>query len=164
MIFIVNKYYCGFLFKQVADGYYELGQDFVTVLGVLILFAVCNNMVCAIRNGEATFQQSYCCLAYCFMPYIFLKPAVFLLSHVLTNNEAFLISMLNFIMTAGTAVLVVVMIREIQCYTYKETLISIALTAFTMLVVVVAGIIVFALVKQVSDFLVAIYKEGYYRG
>lgn len=164
LIFVVNKYYCGFLFKQVADGVYELGQDFVMVLGALFLFVVCNNMVCAIRNGEATFQQSYCCLAYCFMPYIFLKPAAFFLSHVLTNNEAFVISMLNFIITAGTAVLVVVMIREIQCYTYKETLISIALTAFTMLVVVVAGIIVFALVKQVSDFLVAIYKEGYYRG
>ena len=164
LIFVVNKYYCGFLFKQVSDGEYDLIWDVVSVLGVLLLFVICNNMVCAIRNGEATFRQSYCCLAYCFMPYIFLKPVVFILSHVLTNNEAFLISMLNFIMVAGTAVLVTVMIREIQCYTYKETFISIALTAFTMLVVVVAGIIVFALVKQVSDFLVAIYKEGYYRG
>ena len=55
-------------------------------------------------------------------------------------------------------------IREIQCYTYKETFVSIFLTLFTMLVIVAAGIIIFALIRQVVDFLVAIFKEGYYRG
>ena len=164
LIYTVNKYCCGFLFKTVADGYYDLVQDMVLVPGAMLLFVICNNMVCAIRNGEATFRQNYCCFAYCFMPYLFLKPAVFVLSHVLTYNEAFLISMLNFVMAAGSIILITVMIREIQCYTYKETFVSIFLTLFTMLVVVAAGIIVFALIRQVLDFLVAIFKEGYYRG
>lgn len=164
LIYTVNKYGSGFLFKSVADGTYHLFQDMVLVPGVMLLFVICNNMVCTIRNGEATFRQNYCSFAYCFMPYIFLKPVVFLLSHVLTHNEAFLISMLNFVMTAGTVVLITVMIREIQCYTYRETFISIFLTLFTMLVVVAAGIIVFALIRQVMDFLAAIFKEGYYRG
>ena len=164
LIYVVNKYCCGFLFKSVADGYYDLVQDIVLVLGLMLLFVMCNNMVCAIRDGEATFRQNYCCFAYCFMPYLFLKPVAFLLSHVLTYNESFLISMLNFVMAAGSIILITVMIREIQCYTYKETFVSIFLTLFTMLVIVAAGIIIFALIRQVVDFLVAIFKEGYYRG
>lgn len=164
VIFVVNKYACGFLFKTVSDGQYDLGGDLVKVLGVMLLFVICNNMICSIRDGEANLKQSYCSFAYCFMPYIFLKPAAFVLSHVLTFNEAFLITMLNFIMIAGTAVLIVVMIREIQCYTYKETFVSILLTLFTMLVIVAAGIIIFALIKQVFDFIIGIFKEGYYRG
>lgn len=164
LIYTVNKYCCGFLFKTVADGYYDLVQDTVLVPGAMLLFVICNNMVCAIRNGEATFRQNYCCFACCFMPYLFLKPVVFVLSHMLTYNETFLISMLNFVMAAGSIILITVMIREIQCYTYKETFVSIFLTLFTMLVLVAAGIIVFALIRQVLDFLVAIFKEGYYRG
>ena len=164
LIYVVNKYCCGFLFKTVADGYYDLVQDVVLVLGLMLLFVICNNMVCAIRDGEATFRQNYCCFAYCFMPYLFLKPVAFLLSHVLTYNESFLISMLSFVMAAGSIILITVMIREIQCYTYKETFVSIFLTLFTMLVIVAAGIIIFALIRQVADFLVAIFKEVYYRG
>lgn len=164
VIFVVNKYACGFLFKTVSDGQYDLGGDLAKVIGLMLLFVICNNMICSIRDGEANLKQSYCSFAYCFMPYIFLKPVAFVLSHVLTFNEAFLITMLNFIMIAGTIVLIVVMIREIQCYTYKETFVSILLTLFTMLVIVAAGVIIFALIKQVFDFIVGIFKEGYYRG
>ncbi|MCR5753274.1 MAG: YIP1 family protein [Acetatifactor sp.] len=163
-IYVVNKYYCGFLFKGIPDGEYDLLGDVLKVPGLMLLFVICCNMICSIRDGEATFKQTYMAFAYCFMPYIFLKPAAFLLSHVLTYNETFLITFLNFTMTAGTLALIVVMIREIQCFSYKETFINILLTLFTMLVLVAAGVIVFALFKQVVDFVIGIYKEGYYRG
>lgn len=87
VIYIVNKYYCGFLFKEIPDGQYDIVGDIVKVLGVMLLFVICNNLVCSIRDGEATLKQNYCSFAYCFMPYIFLKPIAFVLSHVLTYNE-----------------------------------------------------------------------------
>ncbi len=164
LIFVVNKYASGFLFKTVPDGQYDIGGDLVRTLGVMLLFVVCNHMICSIRDGEATLKQNYCAFIYCFMPYLFLKPVAFLLSHVLTYNESFLISMLNFIMVAGTGILIYFCIKEIQCYTYRETFVSIFLTLFTMLIVAAAGFILFALMKQVGDFLVGIYKEVYYRG
>jgi len=164
VIYLINKYYCGFLFKLIPDGEYDLLGDFLKVPGLMLLFVICCNMICSIRDGEATFKQTYLSFAYCFMPYIFLKPVVFVLSHVLTYNETFLITFLNFIMTAGTLILIVVMIREIQCFSYKETFINILLTLFTMLILVAAGVILFALFKQVIDFVIGIYKEGYYRG
>ena len=164
LIFVINKYACGFLFKDVPDGQYDIGGDLVRTLGVMLLFVVCSHMICSIRDGEATLKQNYCSFVYCFMPYLFLKPLVFVLSHVLTYNEQFLIGMLNFIIVAGTGILIYFMVKEIQCYTYKETFISIFLTLFTMLVLVAAGFILFALMKQVGDFIVGIYKEVYYRG
>ncbi len=163
-IYLVNKYYSGFLFKSVADGQYDLVADIAMVPGLMLLFVMCCNMICSVRDGEATLKTMYISFAYCFMPYIFLKPPVFVLSHVLTYNESFLISLLNFLIVAGTGILIVVMIRENQCYSYKETIVNILLTLFTMLVVIVAAIILFALFKQVIDFVIGIFKEGYYRG
>ena len=164
VIYVINKYYCGFLFKEIPDGQYDLLTDILMVPGLMILFVICCNMICSIRDGEATFKQTYLSFMYCFMPYIFLKPVVFILSHILTYNEAFLITLLNFIITAGTIILIVVMVRETQCFSYKETFINIFLTLFTMAVIIAAGVIIFALFKQVIDFVTAIFKEGYYRG
>ena len=67
-------------------------------------------------------------------------------------------------MVAGTGILIYFCIKEIQCYTYRETFISIFLTLFTMLIVAAAGFILFALMRQVWDFAIGIYKEVYYRG
>lgn len=164
LLFLAGKYGSGFLFKAVPDGQYDLGGDLVRTLGVMLLFVVCSHMICSIRDGEATLKQNYCAFIYCFMPYLFLKPAALALSHVLTYNESFLISMLNFIMVAGTGILIYFCIKEIQCYTYRETFVSIFLTLFTMLIVAAAGFILFALMRQVGDFLIGIYKEVYYRG
>ncbi len=164
ILYVVEKYYSGFLFKRVMDDYYEIGTDFIMVSGFFLLSMICSNMICSIHDGEGSFKNVYCSYAYCLAPYLFLKPVVILLSHVLTYNESFIIAFLNFIIYAGMAVLVVVMIKEIQAYSFKQTFKSILLTVFTMLIILAAGIILFALVKQVMDFIVSIIKEGYYRG
>lgn len=164
IIYISNKYYSGFLFKTVEEGYFELGTDLIYIFGLIALCLICTNLICSIKDGEGSFRNIYCALAYCLMPYLFLKPVVIVLSHVLTYNESFIISFINFIIYAGIAIFVVIMIKEIQAYTLKETLRCIFLAAFTMIILLAAGFILFALIKQVADFIVSIFKEGYYRG
>ncbi|MDF2586492.1 MAG: hypothetical protein K0S41_333 [Anaerocolumna sp.] len=164
IIYVINKYYSGFLFKTVEDGFYEIGTDFIFVFGLLALFLICNNLICSIKDGEGSFKNIYCSVAYCLMPYIMLKPIVILLSHVLTFNESFIISFFNFFIFAAIAIFIIIMIKEIQAYTVKETFRSIFLTAFTMIILLAAGFILFALIKQVMDFVVSIFKEVYYRG
>jgi hypothetical protein len=163
-VYVTDKYGSGFLFKKVEDGFYELGTDFIFVFGFIFLCILCSNLICSIRDGEGSFQNIYCSFAYCMMPYLFLKPVVIVLSHILTYNEAFLISFINFIIYAAIAVFIVIMIKEIQAYSLKETFRSIFLTLFAMLILLAAGFIMFALIKQVLDFIIAIFKEGYYRG
>ncbi len=164
VIYVINKYYSGFLFKNVIDGYYELGTDFLTVFGFFLLSMVCCNMICSIQDGEGSFQNIYNAYAYCLAPYIFLKPVCIILSHMLTFNEGFIIKFLNFFIFAGMAILITVMIKEIQAYSYKKTFKCILLTVFTMLLVLAAGFILMALINQVIDFVVSLVKEGYYRG
>lgn len=163
VVYVINKYYSGFLFKTVPDGRYDLVSDIFYVLGAFGLVVICNNLICSIRDGEGKLRDVYCSLAYAVMPYIFLKPVVIILSHVLTYNEGFLIRLLNFIIYASIAVLVIVMIKEIQNYTLRETFKNIALTLFTMLIFIITAVIFTALINQVVDFVKSIVKEVHYR-
>ena len=160
IIYIVNKYACGFLFKAVQDGQYEVGTDLVVVLGGIALFLIACNLICSIREGEGTFKQMYCGLAYALGPYIVLKPINFLLSFVLTYNEAFIITVLDLLAIAGCLVLIIMMVKTLQNYTFTETFIALALTLFTMLMIVVAGVIAIALIAQLWEFLAAVWKEA----
>ncbi|WZL78946.1 YIP1 family protein [Eubacteriales bacterium mix99] len=163
ILYVADKYFSGFLFKRVQEGRFELGMDVALVFGIFFLFILCNYLVSSIRDGEGKLKDIYCSLAYATMPYLVLKPVVILLSHVLTQNEAFLIGLLNFIVVLAMAILIVVMVREIQNYSWRETFQNIGLTLFTMFLFIVAGVIIFALIHQVVDFVVSIWKEVSYR-
>ncbi len=160
VIYIVNKYACGFLFKTVQDGRFEVGMDLTVLIGGIALFLIACNLICSIRDGEGTFKQMYCGFACALGPYILLKPVAFALSFVLTYNEAFIITMLDLAALALCLMLVVMMVKSLQNYTFRETFAALLLTLFTMLMIVIALVIAAALVAQLWEFITAIWKEA----
>lgn len=160
VIYIVNKYACGFLFKSVEDGYYEVGTDLLILIGGIILFLVACNLICSIRDGEGTFKQMYCGFAYALGPYIMLKPVSFILSFVLTYNEAFIITLIDLIALGLCLMLVVMMVKTLQEYNFRKTFASLLLTLFTMLMIVIAIVIALALIAQLWEFITSVWKEA----
>ncbi len=160
LLYLVNKYACGFLFKGVQDGHYEVASDAAAVLGGLLLFLTACNLICSIRDGEGTFKQMYCGLAYALTPYILLTPIAFGLSFILTYNEAFLITLLNILSLSGCFVLILMMVKTLQNYSFRETAAALLLTLFTMLMIVIALVIAAALIAQLWEFLAGVWKEA----
>ncbi len=160
IIYMVNKYACGFLFKTIQDGRYEVGTDLALVMGGITLFLIALNLICSIREGEGTFKQMYCGLAYAMTPYILLKPLNFVLSFVLTYNEAFVMTCLDVLAIAGCLILIVMMVKTIQNYSFRETVAALLLTLFTMLMILIALVIAVALVAQLWEFISAVWKEA----
>ncbi len=159
-LYEINKYYSGFLFKTAVDGRFDFAGDIALVLGVIALFLVSCNLICSIQEGEGTFKQLYCSLAYALAPYLLFKPLVIVLSFVLTYNEAFILTLMNGLIVGGCLVMIVLMVREIQSYTYKKSFGVLLLTAVTMLLVVVAGAIALSLLMQLWEFLYGLWREA----
>ena len=87
--FVINKYLCGFLQKTVREGRYEILSDIGTILIVMFAVTACNYLVCTINEGEGTVKKIYTYFCYSLLPYILFTPVIFVLSHVLTENEQF---------------------------------------------------------------------------
>lgn len=160
LIFIINKYACGFLFKTVQDGQFEVGMDLVVLIGGIALFLIACNLICSIRDGEGTFKQMYCSFAYALGPYVMIKPITFALSFVLTYNEAFIITLLDLAAICLCLMLVVMMVKSLQNYSFTETFVALLLTLFTMLMIIIAMVIAAALVAQLWEFITAVWKEA----
>ena len=161
--YIVNKYLCGFLFKNVREGRYEIFSDIGTILIVVVALTACNYLVCTINEGEGTVKKIYTYFCYSLLPYVALTPVSFIVSHVITTNEEFLITLINVIMYAWILVLGILGIKEVNNYTGKETAKIIGLTIFTILIVALLVFIIYVLWAQVFEFVSAIFGEVVYR-
>lgn len=161
--FVINKYLCGFLQKTVREGRYELGSDIGAIIVVVFAVTVCNYLICTINEGEGTVKKIYTYFCYSLMPYLILTPVSFVLSHVLTTNEQFLITLCNFIMIAWVIILGILAIKEVNNYTAGETFKIICLTIFCIFIMAILIFIVYVLWAQVIQFIQAIYGEVVYR-
>lgn len=161
--YTINKYLCGFLQKTVMEGQFDIFSDVGMIIVVIVAITSCNYLVCTINDGEGTVKKIYTYFCYCLMPYIMLTPVSFALSHILTYNEQFLITLVNFIMVCWVLVLAILGIKEVNNYTAKETVKVICLTLFTILIISLLIFIIYVLWSQVFQFIRAIFGEVVYR-
>ena len=162
-LYVANKYFAGFLFKRTPDGYYELLDDFLMVFGAFLLLTICCYLVCTITDGEARFRDIVISAAYALIPMIVFMPIKLVLSNVLTYNEEFFITMIDFVSIGWTALLIVLMLMYQNDYTLKQTFKTIFLTLFCVLVVVALVVVLYMLISQLVDFITSIYGEVVYR-
>lgn len=163
IIYLIDRYASGFLFKRVVDGSYDIFTDVFYILAVFTLMTICSYLVCTINDGEGTFKQIYCSFIYSLGPYIVLKPFIIILSNVVTINEMFLIKFSNVCLYAWIIVLIFMSIKEINNYSVMETVKIILLTIFCALIAVLLLFILYVLVSQVVDYVQALYGEVVYR-
>lgn len=162
-VIVLNKYYAGFLFKQVPDGYFNLLGDFLTVFGVFVLLVICCYLVCTINEGEATFKSLFIGAAYSLIPMMIALPVMFALSHVVSYNESVFISLVKVLAYGWTGVLLFLSIMYLNDYSIKKTLWTILLTAFTALITVALLFVVYVLISQLIDFISSVFGEVVYR-
>ncbi len=162
-MYIINKYFCGFLMKTVREGSFDVLSDIGMILLALLLVVVCNYLMCTINDGEGKLKEIYCSIIYSFAPFIVFTPVIFLLSHAVTENEQFFVTFGRLFMFSWIAVLAFISVKEINDYAVKETVKIIALTAFTILIVCLLAFIIYVLWAQVIDFVQQIPREVVYK-
>ena len=163
VFFIINKYFCGFLVKQVREGSYDILSDIGTIILVLLIVVGCNYLMCTINEGEGKLRAIYCGFIYSAGPYLVLMPIIFALSHVVTYNEIFFVQFGYFLMGCWIVALEFITVKELNDYSVKDTIKIILLTAFTILIVLLLAFIIYVLWSQVFDFISSLIGEVVYR-
>lgn len=163
LVFVINKYYCGFLLRTIREARYTIPNDVLTIVGVFVALTACCYLMCTINDGEGSFKRLFCGFAFALTPYILFEPICTLLSNVITYNEVFLIGFGQIFIYSWCVVLLFLTIKEVNNYTVAETIKIIFLTAFTVLILALLVFIIYVLFKQIIDFVSAVAGEVAYR-
>lgn len=127
------------------------------------LFVLASYMVSEINNGEGTFRKMFAGMAYAMIPFICLPPVITLLTHVLTQSEAFLVSFGMLLAVAWTAILVLLSIKEIHNYGFGQVALNVVLALFLMIVMIFVGSLIGMFWDTVLDTVASVVKEVIYR-
>ena len=161
IVYLLDTYLSGFLFRNHSVG--NVLQQVGLVSVIFFLFVSANYLVSTFSDGEGRFKDVFVMSAYALIPFILFIPIMTVVSHFLTYNEAFIYSFYHQIVTYYTVFLFIYTLKEVHNYTLFETIKSIALIVFGMLIMVLMGLLIYAFIGQVWDFVVSIIKEVIYR-
>jgi hypothetical protein len=124
-----------------------------------MVFTICNYLVTSITDGNGTMKDIFVLLMYSLAPLIIGLISIIILSHFLTETEAFFLDVILYV-SAGWSVLLVGMgMIEIQGYSFKSLIASILLTVLLMIIIILVLLIIFVMSQELVDFIKLIVQE-----
>jgi len=158
MVYITSR---GFIlqYTDIVD------MDFVVIVGgffgLFTMFIVSNYLVTSIKDGEGGIKDIFKLVSYGLFPLTVTLFGVTLLTHVVTQNEIFLV---NFALTAGgiwAGVVLWLGFQETHNYSFRATLSSLIITVLFMLIILVVLFNLTVLFDGIVSFIESISSEVY---
>ena len=163
VLYVLERYFSGFLFRTVPEGQYDLVGDAAFIAVIVGLPIICCYLVSTITDGEASFKQLFVGIIYSFAPLFLLKPLVIVMGNVLTLNEAFFIGFTNFIAYTWTAVLIFLAIKNLNDYDFPKAFKTVFLAIFVTVILAMILFILYVLILQVANFGTSVTREAVFR-
>src|SRR5690606_28983184 len=149
IVYIIWIYESNFQFNFFIPAQINFFEQVMTIFVPLGLWVLANYLVSTIRDGEGRLSDVFQGTAYTLIPLIFTLPLLTILSHVLTQNEAFIYDFIMFTGFALFGIYIIFMVKEIHFYDMGPTLGNILITIFTAIMILVFVAIVYMLFSEI---------------
>lgn len=153
----------GFQFGVSYDKTFNIIPYLVRSVVLFAVWVVGNWSVCTLLDGEGTMKNICIYSAYSLVPYIAQLFINVILSHILIQDEAVFMEVIQIIGTGWTVILLFSAIKSVHQYSVSKTVFAIILTVTAMLIMLFLLVLLLSLVQQIVIFLSTIYTELSYR-
>jgi tetratricopeptide (TPR) repeat protein len=161
LTYLFSAYGSSFLFRNPFLG--NILSESTFTIGIFLLFVFVNYLVSTFFDGEGSFKTVFIISCYAFIPSIVLMFPLTLLTYVLTINEVFIYNLFNYVIISWTLLLLILSIKEVHNYSFWETIFSILLIIFGIIIIIILGLLIYSFLGQLFDFIISIIKEVSYR-
>ena len=160
---VLNVIGAGFLYTDTLLRNYNSLYTLGSTAGLLVLWSVCNWLVCSMFSGKGTLREVYTATAYALVPWVLFQLVRVLLTRFLPLSTSGLIGALTTVMLLYTFFLVAVATMKMHEYDFFQFLLTGLVTIFFMILVVFILFLCAILISQFFTFLVSVYEEVAYR-
>ena len=161
--YIIFIYSFGFLFNYRVIANINIVEEAMKIFLPFVLFVFANYLIGSFREGEGRLKDIYVTSIFYLVPYFLSFPILVILSKGLTYNETFIISLIQFVSIFITVIYFFFMVKETHFYNVKETIASIFLSFFTMVLMLLGAFIVYILLNELFKLIIDLIMEVYYR-
>ncbi len=160
---VLNVTSTGFLYRNtLLRNYNSLFTVFATA-GLLLLWSVCNWLVCSMFEGKGTFKDVYTSTSYCVMPWIAFLFIKVIMTNFLPLSTAGLITGIESVILIYTIFLLSIALIKIHDFDFFKVLLTTIVVVFFMILVIFVILMCGILAEQFISFIVELYEEVVYR-
>lgn len=160
---VLNVIACGFLYSETLLRNYNSLYTLGSTVGLLLLWSVCNWLVCSMFSGKGNFSEVYTSTSYALVPWILFQFLKVALTNFLPLSTSGLITGLETAMLIFTFFLLTVAMIKVHEYDFFKFLLTGIVTIFFMVLVVFIIFMCAILITQFGEFVFEIYEEIAYR-
>ena len=149
----------GYIFLSSNEVKVNIISVFLTSVGAVALWNVCNWAVCTLFDGEGSFREIWIMTCYSILPYVILQPMIVLFSNVLSIDETVLYSTLSTLAMAWFLLLAFLSMMVCQQFTVTKTIVLAIVTFLAILAVAFLALMLFSTSQQIIGFVKNIVLE-----
>jgi hypothetical protein len=160
---ILRRQATGFIYNYNVIYQMNLIIQITSVVIPFLLWCVANWSITTLVEGEGSIKYIYITSAYALIPIILLNIPMLVLSQFLTMDEGSLYFLLDNISIIWTGFLLLIGIMTIHQFTFRKTIVTIAIAVITMAIMVFLFLLFIAVISQMLNFVLLIYSELSFR-
>lgn len=160
----ITEYYCtGFSFSTNRNKDFNLFATILMTFGIVIIFIISNWGLCSLIDGKGTFKDITAVTAYSLIPYIVSRFLIVVMSNLIIPSENVYIQIISAIGILWTVLVLFLGMISIHDFSVSKGIMSLGLTVFGMAVIVFVVVLIFSMLQQIWNLIVAIYNEIIFR-
>ena len=160
---VLNVTSVGFLYTTTLLKNYNALFTLAGSVGLILLWSVCNWLVCSIFSGKGTFDEVYVATTYSLLPMVIFNFIKVILTHFIPLSTAGLIAGLGTVVLIFTFFLLSISMVIMHEFDFFKFILTGLVTIFFMILVIFVIFMVAILASQLSSFISTIYTEVAYR-
>ena len=129
----------------------------------LMLWVVSNWCFTTLMDGEGSMKDIYTATAYALKPYVLAAVPLFILSHVLTANEAAFYTVLDTAVMIWVLALIFFGMMTVHDYSLSKAVLTLLLTVIGICLILFIALLFINIVQDVVFFVTDIYQEITFR-
>ncbi len=159
LVFIARRQLTGFIFNTNDTSDLNIIFEISGVLLPFFLWCVANWCITTLMDGEGNFKEIVLTTAYAITPLILINIPLIIMSNVITINEGSLYYFFDVVAILWTGALLVFGLMTIHEFTFGKTILTALIAVVGMVVIIFIGLLFFALVQQIANFIGILYRE-----
>ena len=163
LIYMIRAQYSGYLFSSKPSDQVNVWFELARMMIPILLWCVSNWCFTTLMEGEGSLKDIFIATGFALKPYIYLSIPLFIMSHVLTSEEAVFYTVLNTISIIWVVALLFFGMMMTHDYSLGKALLTLLLTLVGICLILFISLLLVNLVQEVFAFGFNLYKEILFR-
>ena len=163
LFYMIRAQYSGYLFQSKPADQVNVWFELARILIPILLWCVSNWCFTTLMEGEGSLRDVFIATGFALKPYLYMSIPLFIMSHVLTMEEAAFYTVLNTATIVWVVGLLFFGMMVTHDYSFGKALLTLLLTLIGICLILFIGILLVNLMQEALTFIFNIYKEIQFR-